>query len=60
MLDGTMCVMKSTNVSALPCVDVRADVALRERRDASSPAPGFIRFTTIRPIASANVVTISK
>ena len=58
-LDGTMWVMKSTKRSCSPWVAnwLTSPVA---RREASIPSPGRTRFTTTRPIARANVVTISK
>ena len=58
-LCGTMCVMKSTKLIVFPCSANFVTSPLASELT-SSPAPGFVTFTTIRPMASANVVTISK
>ena len=58
-LDGTTWVRKSTNFICSPACAYR-EMSPFAIAVASSPAPGFVRFTTIIPMASAKVVTTSK
>src|ERR1035437_2447480 len=58
-LEGTICIRKSANFIPCPCA-AYADTSPFGIALTSSPAPGFVMFTIVSPIASANVVTISK
>ena len=58
-LEGTMWVRNSVNVSALPWA-VRLEASPPAMLVAARPAPGRVTLTTMSPMASANVVTISK
>ena len=58
-LEGTMCVRKSLKLIAFPCA-AYCETSPRAMDDTSRPAPGLVTFTTMSPIASANVVTTSK
>ena len=54
-----MWIMKSVNFSDCPCV-AYCDTSPFGSALALRPAPGLATLTTVRPIASANVVTTSK
>ena len=58
-LEGTIWVRNSVNVSAWPWA-VRLEASPPAMLVAARPAPGRVTLTTMSPMASANVVTISK
>ena len=58
-LDGTIFVRKSTNFIPSPAL-AYCEMSPLASADTSTPSPGRVRFTITRPIASANVLTISK